>query len=302
MLSILIPIYNFKVVKLVSTLHKQCEKAKCSYEILAFDDQSKDEFKKVNAVLRGYFGVNYTELSQNLGRAKIRNWLAKSASYENLLYLDCDSKVSGKNFIGTYLSHIKNYDVISGGRGYAPKPPRAYTKKLHWLYGTKKESKNAVFRNKNSVSYFHSNNFLIRRDIILKTPFKEDVVGYGYEDLELAKEIQKQGYSIRHIDNQIEHLGLEKNKVFLEKSRNAIDNLLQLKYDGIDLPTNIEKYASRLYDFGFHEDFLRFYQKRKNRIENNLLSKQPKLKNLDFYKLNYYFERRNAWIVGEKSH
>ena len=92
MLSILIPIYNFKVVKLVETLQKQCEKAKITYEVVCFDDQSQTKYKKDNVILSNYFGVNYTELSENLGRARIRNWMAKIASYDNLLFLDCDTK------------------------------------------------------------------------------------------------------------------------------------------------------------------------------------------------------------------
>jgi len=299
MLSILIPIYNYKVVKLVDVLQKQCEKAKIAFEILAFDDQSKVEFKNANGILRGYFGVNYTELSRNLGRAKIRNWLAKSARYEHLLFLDCDSKIRDKNFIKTYAALIDKYDVVSGGRGYSPKPPRAYTKKLHWLYGTKKETQNAAIRNKYPIKYFHSNNFLVKRNVILDVPFLEEVKGYGYEDLHLAKAIIKKGYKLQHVDNQIEHLGLEKNKVFLEKTRNAINNLLVLKYTGQEIPTNLENLAVKLQDWGFHQEFIKFYQKRSQIIEKNLLSKEPRLLNLDFYKLNYYFERRNLWIDGK---
>jgi len=300
MISILIPVYNFKVVKLVQALRKQCERIKINYEILVFDDQSEQKYKDHNNVVGSYFGVNYTELSENLGRARIRNWLGKSARYENLLFLDCDSKIINKEFISEYQKHIKDYDLISGGRVYSKNPPRAFSKKLHWLYGSKKESKSAAIRNKHSIKYFHSNNFLVRRDVIMDIPFKEDVEGYGYEDLFLAKAISEKGYRVEHIDNPIEHLGLEKNTVFLDKTQNAINNLLQLKYMGEYIPTNLETAASTLYDLGLSDDFVKFYQKRQKTIENDLLSKHPKLRNLDFYKLNYYFERRNLWIRGER--
>jgi len=298
MISILIPIYNFKVVKLVDALIKQCKRENCNYEILAFDDQSQKKYKEHNNVISSYFGVNYTELSENLGRARIRNWLAKSARYENLIFLDCDSKLVAKDFVQKYLSRVEHYDLISGGRSYSKKPPRAYTKKLHWLYGSKKESQPAAKRNKYPIKYFHSNNFMVRRKVILDVPFNEVVKGYGYEDLFLAKAIKQKGYRLKHIDNPTEHLGLEKNTVFLDKTRNAIDNLLKLKYMGNNMPTNLENAASKLYDLGFIDDFVKFYQKRQKTIENNLISKQPKLRNLDFYKLNYYFEQRNLWIEG----
>lgn len=301
MLSILIPVYNYKVVKLVQALQKQCEKIKRNYEIIVFDDQSESQFKAHNKILSGYFGVNYTELSENLGRARIRNWLAKSARYENLLFLDCDSKIVRKDFVISYFDKLTDFDLVSGGRIYAPKEPKAYTKRLHWLYGTYKESRSALERTKFPVKYFHSNNFLIRRDVIMDVPFKEDVTGYGYEDLHLAKALKEKGYRIEHIENPVEHLGLEKNKTFLSKTRTAIDNLLHLKYTGHAVPTNLENAAIKMYDLGFHEDFRKFYEKREKSIENNLLSKHPRLRNLDFYKLNYYFEQRNKWIRGKRS-
>jgi hypothetical protein len=300
MLSILIPIYNYKVVPLVDALQKQCVKSKINYEILCFDDQSDTKYKKLNNALSDYFRVNYTELSENIGRARIRNWLAKSASYDTLLFLDCDSKIVNKNFIENYISLIGKSPLISGGRIYKNREPRAYTKRLHWLYGTKKESQNSKVRNRYPVKYFHSNNFLVDRQVILDNPFEEQLAKYGYEDLLYARQLQDQKIDILHLDNSIEHLGLEKNTKFLEKTKLAIDNLLFLKYrENEAIPTNIEQFANRLYDFGFHEDFLNFYAKRESQINAILMSKNPTLRALDMYKLHYYYDRRNAWISGK---
>ena len=298
MLSILIPIYNQEVVALVDTLQKQCTKAKITYEILCYDDGSTQEFKNKNAVVAGYFGVNYTELSQNLGRSKIRNWLAKTASYENLLYLDCDSKLVGRKFIQNYLKHLDTAKVISGGRIYSKKPPRAKSKKLHWLYGKLRESKPAAYRNKHPLLYFHSNNFIIKRDLMLAIQFDENIKGYGYEDLLLAKALRKKDINILHVDNPVQHLGLEKSKVFLSKTENAIDNLLWMKYKDKWIKTRLESSANKLQDWGFHEDFLRYYKKREKKIIKNLTSDTPKIRNFDFFKLHYYLEKRNEWIEG----
>ena len=300
MLSILIPIYNYKVVPLVDALQKQCQKLKIDYEILCFDDQSDKKYKDVNIKLSDYFKVNYTELSKNLGRAKIRNWLAKSASFETLLFLDCDSKIVSKDFIKTYITYIGKKAVVSGGRIYSKKPTKAYSKKLHWLYGTYKESKNSKVRNKHPVKYFHSNNFIVDRKVILDHPFEEELEKYGYEDLLYAQNLVSDDVSIHHIDNPVQHLGLEKNVVFLRKAELAIENLLYLKYSKNQIiPTNIERVANKLYHSGFHEDFLSFYEKRKSAIKDNLLSKQPKLRNLDIFKLAYYYNIRERWINGD---
>ncbi len=301
MLSVLIPIYNYDVVKLVDTLQKQCSKLKIAYEILCFDDGSTGEFKRINSQVAGYFAVNYTELSQNLGRAKIRNWLAKSASYDNLLFLDCDSKVSGRNFVKKYISEIGKADIISGGRSYTKSPPRAKSKKLHWLFGVHRESKSAKFRNKHPYLFFHSNNFLVKKSLISKIKFDESVKGYGYEDLLFGQRLKDEGILARHIDNPIQHLGLEKSQHFLKKTSQAIDNLLILKYSGKGIETRLEKAANRLQDLGFHEDFLKIYKWREKSIEKNLLSNNPRIRNLDFYKLNYYLVKRREWIDRKNS-
>lgn len=296
MLSILIPIYNFNVVKLVGRLKKQCTKLDIVFEILCFDDQSDQKYKTANSELSDYFNVNYTELSKNLGRAKIRNWLIKSASFEYLLFLDCDSKVIDSQFIKKYIDNKNKAKVVSGGRVYSKKPPRAYSKKLHWLYGVKKESKNAAFRTKNPINYFHSNNFLAHQDVFKKIRFNEEIVGYGYEDLLLAKHFEQSGFSIAHIDNPIEHLGLEKAKVFLEKSEKSIDNLLRLKFNGDEIDTNLEKMAARIQDFGLKDDFLRVISKRIEKIKDRLLSKNPRIIDLDLAKLYYYYNQRQSLI------
>lgn len=299
MLSILIPIYNFEVVKLVDKLHKDCTKAKIPFEILCYDDGSENKYKRVNSVLASYFAVNYTELSKNLGRAKIRNWLAKTSSYDNLLFLDCDSKVSGRNFIKNYISQIGSADIVSGGRHYGKKAPRAKSKRLHWSYGKYRESKPASFRNKHPYLFFHSNNFMVKKKLITQFKFDENVKGYGYEDLLFAERLKANNIKIKHINNPVEHLGLEKAKIFLNKTCEAIDNLLTIKYKERSLNTRLERAAEKLQDSGFHEDFLNYYKKRQSKIESNLLSDNPKIRNLDWFKLNYYYTRRSAWIQGE---
>lgn len=299
MLSILIPVYNEVVVDLVDTLRKQCAREKVTFEILCFDDGSKEKYKLQNAQIASYFGVNYTEMSQNLGRAKIRNWLAKSASFENLLFLDGDSKPFGRWFVKNYLNHVGQADIIAGGRGYSKKPPRAKSKRLHWKYGKFRESRSPAVRNKHPYLYFHSNNFLVKRNIILQQPFDEKLLTYGYEDLLLAKAIKEKGHSILHINNPVQHLGLEKSKVFLKKTKDAIQNLVFLKYSGLGLETKLERVAGRIQDLGFHEDFIKLYEVFESRVEDNLLSASPSLRYLDAFKLYYYYRIRNKWIEGQ---
>ncbi len=288
MLSILIPIYNYKVVKLVKTLKKQCDKAQIIYEILCFDDGSQPKIKYENSILGSFFGINYTELSENLGRARIRNWLAKSAAFDNLLFLDCDSKIIKKDFIATYLEYINDYEVISGGRVYSPKAPRAMSKKLHWLYGTKRESKKAKYRNKNAIVFFHSNNFLVKRDLVIKYQFDEAVEGYGYEDLLWAKYLYNKGVAIKHIDNELEHLGLEKKEVFLKKAKKAIQNLRVINKPGVVIQTRLMTFQDNLKKYKIERLVKSYCRKNKVKIEQNLLSENPSIYYLDLYKYICY--------------
>ncbi len=289
MLSILVPIYNFKVEKLVKSLMKQCNALKINYEILCFDDGSRKKIKYENSILSDYFGVNYTELSENLGRAKIRNWMAKSASYENLIFLDCDSKIVSSKYIANYISHINNYDVINGGRIYSKKQPRAKSKYLHWKYGRKRESVSARKRNKEVTMYFHSNNFLVRREIMLDFPFDEKIQGYGYEDLEWATKLNNSGINILNIDNPVEHLGLETASVFIQKTRKSIDNLILINKSKMPIQTKLTRIARMMENWGVKKYFMSYFKSRIVDIEIDLIANRLGLWSLMVYKLYYYF-------------
>ena len=118
MLSILIPTYNFDINDLVKGLSDQCKAAAIEYEILCFDDGSKEEFKLCNRELRAYSSVVYKELEENHGRSKIRNLLAASAKYPYLLFMDCDSGIVKENYIADYISNLSPDKVLYGGRVY----------------------------------------------------------------------------------------------------------------------------------------------------------------------------------------
>ncbi|MCZ2338586.1 MAG: glycosyltransferase [Chitinophagales bacterium] len=62
MLSIVIPIYNQDVRKLVDTLMKQCQKLDINFQILCFDDCSEPKYRKLNKELAFRINVNYTEM------------------------------------------------------------------------------------------------------------------------------------------------------------------------------------------------------------------------------------------------
>ena len=289
MLSILIPVYNVDVTKLVKSLFKQCSRHKIRFEILVYDDCSDAKYKAKNKELSSLFGVNYLELKENLGRSKIRNWLVKSAIYERVLFLDSDSKLVGKSYIKDYLAVIDDADVIVGGRVYSKRPPRAKSKYLHWLYGSKKESKLARVRNRDKANYFHTNNFLANRHIFDQVKFNEEIVGYGYEDLAFGHIINKCDMSILHIDNPVEHIGLETNKVFLQKTENAIRNLIEYEHQGILTDTRLQRWAREITALRLRGFVYPRLESRADSLREKLLKNEGKLYHFSLWKLYLYF-------------
>ena len=86
MLSILIPTFNYDITALVVEVHKQSKSCNIVFEILVFDDASRDLEIKNNASINTLENTSYTILKSNIGRSAIRNKLAKSAQYSWLLF------------------------------------------------------------------------------------------------------------------------------------------------------------------------------------------------------------------------
>lgn len=290
MLSILIPIYNTDSTKLVNELHKQCIKSDIRFEILCFDDCSKPEFRKKNQGLAFLFGVSYVELSENHGRAKIRNLLAANASNKFLLFLDSDSKIPNKSFIKNYIPWLTHEEVLYGGRSYQRNKPGA-KKMLHWLFGTRREALPANKRNRAPYLNFLSNNFVIPSAVFKKHPFDPEHEGYGYEDTLFATRLMQASVKIRHIDNPLIHSGLENNDVFIAKTKNALDNLVRLYLEGIILETRLIKVYHWLEKIRLTGFFMNIAGKRLQSIEQNLFSAAPRLRYFDLWKLHYFISK-----------
>ena len=170
MISILIPIYNQDVRKLVDKLFNQCVKLDIEFEILCYDDLSRDKIKEKNKEIGGKVGVSYMELSKNLGRSKIRNWLGKNARYELLLFMDCDSVVEKTTYVKHYIEASEKADLVYGGTSYQKRKPNIKYA-LHWKYGRKVEAMPVVERQKHPFSSFRSNNFLLKRAVFMDNQF-----------------------------------------------------------------------------------------------------------------------------------
>ena len=289
MLSIAIPVYNYYIDPLVSSLVRLATQIDENIEIIVMDDDSDHEYQLANRLTDAYEPVRYIDSVRNLGRAAIRNRLVEYAQYDWLLFLDCDSGIVSDNFLEVYLDQINSSaNVIVGGRIYSFDDSIDPKSKLHLTYGHKKESRTLSIRSKYPYRYFHSNNFLIRKGLIVQYPFDEQIEGYGYEDLVLAKTFEKNNLSIQHIDNPVCHLELHDAEVFLEKTSSAVRNLIDLNNRGIHLDTNLENFSSLVQKLGLGKVIQKIYSWRKDDILDNLRSTDPKMYYLDMYKLNQF--------------
>ena len=227
MLTMCIPIYNFDVTELIKELSSQTKLLSIPSEIILIDDCSSEKYKNINFKICSK--ETYIQLEKNIGRAKIRNLFLNYAKFDNLLFLDCDSKIISKDFILKYLETIKQPDsfVICGGRIYDSKKPQR-KKMLSWKYGINKESQPLNIRIQSPNKSFMTNNFLINRKIFEQIKFEEWISEYGHEDTLFGYRLKQQGISITHIENSILNGDIEDNSDFLEKTEKGIINLIHI--------------------------------------------------------------------------
>ncbi|MCU4157682.1 glycosyltransferase [Carboxylicivirga sp. A043] len=290
MLSICIPVYNVDVTKLVHALIMQSNEHQLEVEILVFDDDSNAHYKAINSPISQLNNVTYKELDKNIGRAAIRNLMAKSSVYPNLLFIDSDSEIN-KYYLLNYKNILGKYNIVCGGRVHPSKLP-VPSVSLRWSFGRAREDFDADTRTKNSNTGFISNNFLVKKSLFHQIQFNEQITQYGHEDTMLGIEMEKLGITITHIDNPVTHIGLEENKVFVEKTKVSITTLLFLlkNYPNEAL---LFKHIKLLKYFNFIKSFrlltvLNYiYHTFETRMVKNFYSEHPNLRLFDLYKLCY---------------
>ena len=226
-ISICIPIYNFDVTTLIESLSSQIKQSGIIAEIILIDDDSSQEFKKINEEVCSR--ENYIQLEKNIGRARIRNLFLSYANYNALLFLDCDSLVVSNDFLIKYITNLQQYDfeVICGGRVYEENIP-SRSNRLRWKYGVKKESQTAEMRSKHPNSSFMTNNFLIKKEVFEKIKFDERITQYGHEDTLFGYELNREKITIKHIENPILNGDIETNWEYLKKTEKGLENLVNI--------------------------------------------------------------------------
>lgn len=287
-LSILIPVFDWDCSRLIEDLQFQGSSLGVPYEIIVADDCSTDaELREKNrTVAESLENCLFIGLSRNIGRASIRNLLADRARYPKLLFIDCDAAVKDDSFLSNYLDASDRASVICGGMVHPDTLP-APGVELRWTYERNADRERAAgFRNRAPYSRFTPFSFMIDRNVFMQIRFDASYKGYGYEDVQFGHELEKHGISVLHIDNPLVHLGLERNDVFMEKTRQAVLNAFDHK-DGIGDSSKLLCHYNRLLRLRMRWLFSIIWTFFRKDMERNLLGPKPRLKIFSLYKLCY---------------
>jgi len=284
-LSILIPTYNDVCTELVAALQRQAMTLGGHYEIIVGDDGSTDQ-----RVLMENRNINHLphcrvdEQPANIGRAAIRNLLARTAQYPWLLFIDSDMTLLHADFLYNYVA-TEHADVIDGGVEIGG-DAKALHHCLRYRYEKSSEQKHtAEKRQQAPYRDFHTANFLIRKDIMLAHPFDERFRRYGYEDVLFGKQLYDSGIAITHIDNPMGFCTFEDNAAFVAKTEEGL-RTLHLFSDEL-------KGYSRLLDFTIQHPMIsriiRCWHQLFGRIERQwLCGSHPSLRIFLLYRIGYF--------------
>jgi hypothetical protein len=230
--------------------------------------------------------------TENTGSAATRNFLARGARYDWLLFLDCDMEIVHSSFIRRYLD-TEAVGVINGGISIGD----GRSQNLRYRY--EKESEpfhTAEQRRRRPYQSFRSTNFIIERKSMLACPFDERFTRSGYEDVMLGKELRRHNIPITHIDNPTLMTDFETNPDYIAKIERSLHTLFRFRkelqgysrlltlVDGIHI--GVVKTAIRLWHhlFGTLE-------------RRNLCGRRPSLTVFKLYRLGYYL---NLEVRGER--
>ncbi len=292
MLSILIPVYRVDVRPLIADLHSQGIACGIPFEIYVLDDASGEPYAAQNAQVQALPHVRYRILSANVGRSAIRNRLAEGARFPYLLFIDCDHRVTRADFLTNYCTNLNPGTVLCGGTAYQAHPPKP-NYRFHWRYGRAREVRPATLRQQQPYHAFKPNNFVVPKDIFLAILFEEGLRRYGHEDTLFGMELRTRDIQVRHLDNPLEHAGLEEGRVFLEKSKRALENLSALRQHGRLIDTRLTRLVDKLERRNMTGVVCSLIQPLLPWLERKLPEGQLAMRWLDIYKLGYFLELLN---------
>jgi len=288
MLSILIPVYNYRISKLVFEIHKQAVLEHITFEILYLEDGSTAYVKDNNSKLENLNHCRSIISKNNIGRTAARDMLAHEATYNWLLFLDADVFPKKDTFIKDYgaAMHL-GAEAIYGGFAYENTAPKLEYM-LRWKYGSTYEEVDAQTRNLKPYRIVISANFLIQKQVFNTINSRIIRKGYGLDNY-FGALLKTENITVSHINNEVIHHGLDTNMTYLKKIEDAVAELLWLYYNKPDFyhDNSLLKTFSTLKKYKLNILFSMFYKAFSSSIKKNLTGTTPKMLLLQLYKVSY---------------
>lgn len=331
-LSILIPLYNQVGVALAMALSKQVEQCakeekkknegkgnandtiSLGFEIIFADDGSADATaRQRNAIIAQLPYCQYIERPKNVGRSAIRNFLAHTAHYSHLIFLDGDVAIKRGNFVQTYLAHRNDADVIIGTLHFSrmqvacdtaediightkrakeetkkTTEPVLYDDNLKYRYEQQFLAQHPVKkRMQQPYASFRTTNFMVRRDLLLAYPFDETFHEYGYEDTLFGKQLKEHGATLIHLDNAATIADYEDNATFVAKTEESLRTLAAHAHQLQGYSTLLQT-VNKLKRLHLQPLIAFVFELFKGLLHKNLCSNSPSVFLFNVYKLGYY--------------
>lgn len=284
-LSILIPTYNDVCYDMVDEIVKQASNTigSCKWEVIVAEDGSTDSNSIFqNNKIEHFPHCRHLILKENIGRAAIRNHLAKEAHYDRLLFIDAGLSLP-PYFLKKYIL-ADQADVVCGGVGISG----LHSSNLRFLYESEACTRfSPEKRSSNPYKSFRTSNFMILKDVMISHPLRSDIKTYGYEDVIFGMDLEKSHTSICHIDNPARYKFFEPNDIYINKVEESMYTLACLSeelhgYSPL-LDTTIKLRAMYLLPI------LRLlYNLIGKMLRKKLTGDKPSLSALKIYKLLYF--------------
>jgi hypothetical protein len=135
------------------------------------------------------------------------------------------------------------------------------------------------------------NNALVPQETFRQFTFDETLIDYGHEDTEWGKRLEKARIVVQHLENPVNHRGLETAEVYLRKTEQAVRNLQYLYFtQQVGASTPLIRWYLRLSKFRLLPFFYALYRLIKPLLWYNLRSTQPHLTCFDVYKLGIFIQ------------
>ena len=288
-LSIAIPTRNDDCSQTVSKLLEQARReTSLDFEILLADDASDNAevIRQLN-IIGNQEGCRLIRLKENVGRAAVRNMLAREAKYDKVLFIDAGVDINNQDFLKTYILHANDADIVCGGwkTEVGAETAKANLRAKYELDCEKNHT--PLQRNKHPSRSFRTVNFLVHKDILLNNPFPADMTGYGYEDVVFGKQAEKAGCTVLHIDNPVVYKSYEDNEAFVSKTIQSV-NTLYIYRERIGQYSKLHSIAFRLRKLRLDSLMVFLYKQRSETWKKQLCGNCPSLRMLSLLKLGCY--------------